>query len=306
MAKTPPIQDIQSGFSSTITLNSNFTALRDAFDNTLSLDGSTPNAMQAELDLANNNIINVSTLEADALLLNGVPITPSNAAGAAFQNITVFGSNLIDDQNASEARTTLGLATVAATGSYTDLINTPTLGTAAATNSTAYATAAQGSLADTSVQVTDTLLTSDWQAGTSTSEAIVSPAKVKAAIDELVPLQTTTGSAPYFGARAWVSFNGYNGSINASGNVTSVTRNGIGDYTITFTTAMPDANYTVHAMPTRNRTDRPYWVYHLQPNSTGDITTSSVRLRGGYVSGTNDGSYNQPSDFPQVSVVIFR
>jgi len=295
MAKTPPIQDIQSGFSSTITLNSNFNALKDAFDNTLSLDGSIPNAMQAELDLSNNNIINVNTLEADALLLNGVPITPSNAAGAAFQNITVFGSNLIDDENASEARTTLGLATVAATGSYTDLINIPSL-----------ATAAQGSLADTSVQVTDTLPTTDWQAGTSTSEAIVSPAKVKAAIDELVPLETTTGSAPYFGARAWVSFNGYNGTINASGNVTSVTRNGTGDYTINFTTAMPDANYTVHAMPTRNRTDRPSWVYHLQPNSTGDITTSSVRLRGGYVSGTNDGTYNQPSDFPQVSIVIFR
>jgi hypothetical protein len=200
MAKTPPIQDIQSGFSSTITLNSNFTALKDAFDNTLSLDGSTPNAMQAELDLANNNVINVNTLEADALLLNGVPITPSNAAGAAFQNITVFGSNLIDDENASEARTTLGLATVAATGSYTDLINTPTLGTAAATNSTAYATAAQGSLADTALQLTDTLLTSDWQAGTSTSEAIVSPAKVKAAIDALSLKETgrdVTGDAGY-------------------------------------------------------------------------------------------------------------
>ena len=145
-----------------------------------------------------------------------------------------------------------------------------------------------------------------WETGTSTTDTLVSPAKVKAAIDAIAPLETTTGSAPYFGARAWVSFNGSNGSINASGNVASVTRNGTGDYTITFTTAMPDANYTVHAMPTRNRTDRPNWVYHLQPNSTGDITSSSVRLRGGYVSGTSDGGYNQPSDFPQVSVTIFR
>ena len=45
-----------------------------------------------------------------------------------------------------------GLATVATTGAYADLSGKPTLGTAAATASTAYATAAQGAKADTSVQ----------------------------------------------------------------------------------------------------------------------------------------------------------
>jgi hypothetical protein len=44
------------------------------------------------------------------------------------------------------------LATVATTGSYTDLSNKPTLGTAAAQNTTAFATAAQGAKADTAVQ----------------------------------------------------------------------------------------------------------------------------------------------------------
>ena len=44
------------------------------------------------------------------------------------------------------------LSTVATTGSYTDLINKPTLGTAAATNANAYATAAQGTKADTAIQ----------------------------------------------------------------------------------------------------------------------------------------------------------
>ena len=33
--------------------------------------------------------------------------------------------------------------------------------------------------------------------------------------------------------------------IRASGNVSSVTRNGTGDYTLNFSTAMPDANYAV-------------------------------------------------------------
>lgn len=55
-----------------------------------------------------------------------------------------------------------------------------------------------------------------------------------------------SGSAPLYGCRAWVSFNGTGTvAINASGNVSSITDNGTGDYTINFTTAMPDANYCV-------------------------------------------------------------
>lgn len=57
-----------------------------------------------------------------------------------------------------------------------------------------------------------------------------------------------SGSAPIFGARAWVNFNGTgatgtNQTIRGQGNVASVYKNGTGDYTITFTTAMPDTNY---------------------------------------------------------------
>lgn len=49
-----------------------------------------------------------------------------------------------------------------------------------------------------------------------------------------------------YGCRAWVNFNGTGTvAIRASGNVTSITDNGVGDYTVNFTTAMPDANYCV-------------------------------------------------------------
>ena len=52
------------------------------------------------------------------------------------------------------------------------------------------------------------------------------------------------GSAPIYGARAWVNFNGTGTvAIRASGNVSSITDNGTGDYTVNFTTAMPDASY---------------------------------------------------------------
>lgn len=52
--------------------------------------------------------------------------------------------------------------------------------------------------------------------------------------------------ATAYGCRAWVNFNGLGTvAIRASGNVSSITDNGVGDYTVNFTTAMPDANYAI-------------------------------------------------------------
>lgn len=51
--------------------------------------------------------------------------------------------------------------------------------------------------------------------------------------------------ATAYGCRAWVNFNGTGTvAIRASGNVSSITDNGTGDYTVNFTNAMPDANYS--------------------------------------------------------------
>jgi hypothetical protein len=59
-------------------------------------------------------------------------------------------------------------------------------------------------------------------------------------------LTTASGSAPSYSARAWVNFNGTGTvAIRASGNVSSITDNGTGDYTVNFTTAMADANYSL-------------------------------------------------------------
>jgi hypothetical protein len=55
--------------------------------------------------------------------------------------------------------------------------------------------------------------------------------------------------ATAYGCRAWVNFNGTGTvAIRASGNVTSITDNGTGNYTVNFTTAMPDGNYTVSGL----------------------------------------------------------
>lgn len=49
--------------------------------------------------------------------------------------------------------------------------------------------------------------------------------------------------------KAWVNFNGTGTvAIRASFNVSSITDNGVGDYTVNFTTALADANYAVSAL----------------------------------------------------------
>jgi hypothetical protein len=60
-------------------------------------------------------------------------------------------------------------------------------------------------------------------------------------------------------AKAWVNFNGTGTvAIRASFNVSSITDNGTGDYTVNFTTAMVDANYSFSAVQNLNRRTS-YW-----------------------------------------------
>lgn len=91
-----------------------------------------------------------------------------------------------------------------------------------------------------------------WDTGTSTTESLISPAKLDAKVRSEL---NATGSAPVYACRAWVNFNGTGTvAIRASGNVSSITDNGTGNYTVNFTTAMPDANYATNATSTTNQT----------------------------------------------------
>jgi hypothetical protein len=58
-------------------------------------------------------------------------------------------------------------------------------------------------------------------------------------------VEKTPGAAPFFGARAFVNFDGLSTppAIRQSGNVSSVVRNAAGDYTVNFLTPLPDAGY---------------------------------------------------------------
>lgn len=63
---------------------------------------------------------------------------------------------------------------------------------------------------------------------------------------DIKPLLNAFGSAPIYASRAWVNFNG-TGTVEilGSGNVSSITDNGVGDFTINYTIPMPHVNYGV-------------------------------------------------------------
>lgn len=72
MAKKPSVTTVASGYQGTAAINSNFSNIRDAFDNTLSLDGSTPNAMLSDFDVNSNDIINANNIYANDVLIDGL------------------------------------------------------------------------------------------------------------------------------------------------------------------------------------------------------------------------------------------
>jgi len=105
-------------------------------------------------------------------------------------------------------------------------------------------------------------------------------------------------SAVAYGCRAWVNFNGTGTvAIRASGNVSSITDNGTGDYTVNFTNAMPDANYSIGGMVQDADTSIDTCVVGIQ--NPGGLASSTARLRTTYGAST---SY----DFTIVCVSVFR
>ena len=110
-------------------------------------------------------------------------------------------------------------------------------------------------------------------------------------------MMNATGSAPMYACRAWVNFNGEDtASIRASGNVSSITDNGTGDYTVNFTTGMEDANYAMSG--SGEDTDGAGDVTIGRPNG-GTKTTTACRIKT-VTSGAN------VDDYPSVEVMFFR
>ena len=125
---------------------------------------------------------------------------------------------------------------------------------------------------------------------TLTNKTLTSPTLATPNINS-AQFATVSGTAPIYPCRAWVNFNGTGTvAIRGSGNVSSITDNGTGDYTANFTTAMSDANYE----PCCNSGYVGDWRLNGRPTSA-----SACQLI------ARNGS-NSPTDVDVLGVVIFR
>lgn len=114
-------------------------------------------------------------------------------------------------------------------------------------------------------------------------------------------IQNTAGVEVYT-AKAWVNFNGTGTpSIRSSGNVSSITDNGLGDYSVNFAVAMPDINYATFGTTKRDVAD--YIVNGVVTLSGLTAqTASSVRFFVRATSDTGSAIYD-----PTVcNIVVFR
>ena len=159
-------------------------------------------------------------------------------------------------------------------------------------NITTTGTISFGTLTDATTSVTS--IKDEDDMSSDDASALATQQSIKAYVDDKSITQTS-GSAPYYGARAWVNFEGSSSgaTIRGSQNVSSVTRNAAGNYTVTLTAAMPDTNYAVVV------------------NAMASDGTGGVRFHGGYPSSTTEvnvyatSDARDGSDLSMWNVVIF-
>jgi hypothetical protein len=114
-----------------------------------------------------------------------------------------------------------------------------------------------------------------------------------------------SGSAPIYACRAWVNFDGTTAGTNpapvtirGSGNVSSVTRNSLGDFTVNFTTAMPDENYAFSAA-TQQNTPEGSTNFSIGWRSGTNKTATQIRLQ-------ILTSAGNAANYTDISLAIFR
>jgi hypothetical protein len=144
-------------------------------------------------------------------------------------------------------------------------------------------------------------VTIDGTSGVSlVQDSIITASKLSLTANS-APIMTAlnaSGSAPIYACRAWVNFNGTGTvAIRASGNVSSITDNGNGDYTVNFTNAMTDANYCIAGTGSGYTTN-------MLPLTPSDFTTARTASAARFVILAINGGAGV--DCVQVGVAIFR
>lgn len=280
-------------------LNSNFDSIDDLLDGTTAI---APNLTEGSWSVGGTAIASTA---AELNILSGVTATSAELNlldGATTATATTIADGdrvIVNDAGTMKQVAMTDLATYF-TGDITTVgaldSGSITSGFGAidngSSNITTTGTVSFGTLTDATTSVTS--IKDEDDMASDDASALATQQSIKAYVDDKSITQTS-GSAPYYGARAWVNFEGSasGATIRGSQNVASVTRNAAGNYTVTLTTAMPDTNYAV--------------LVNVMQNDL----LSGVRFHGGYPSSTTEINVYATNDaragvdYPMWNVVIF-
>ena len=280
-------------------LNSNFDSIDDLLDGTTAI---APNLTEGSWSVGGTAIASTA---AELNILSGVTATSAELNlldGATTATATTIADGdrvIVNDAGTMKQVAMTDLATyftgdITTVGALDSGSITSNFGAInnGSSNITTTGTISFGTLTDATTSVTS--IKDEDDMASDDASALATQQSIKAYVDDKSITQTS-GSAPYYGARAWVNFEGSasGATIRGSQNVASVTRNAAGNYTVTLTTAMPDTNYAV--------------LVNVMQNDL----LSGVRFHGGYPSSTTEINVYATNDaragvdYPMWNVVIF-
>lgn len=286
--------------------NNTMNDLAAALTDSVAADGQT--AMTGNLNLNSNKIVNLATptLSTDAVTKAYADALVGGAG--SFTTLTSSGATTFTAGTASTSTTTgtavitggLGVSGRINAANFDGIVgaNTAAAGSFTTLSATGVTTVQAGTASDPAITTTGDTDTGLYFSAANTLDFSTNGTR-QASITSAGLLQFNSGYgsvATAYGCRAWVNFNGTGVvAIRGSGNVTSITDNGTGDYTINFTTAMPDANYC--AVTTCSRTVE---GGQQKVGNLAQITTSSYRFQ------TTNGNGGSDIDSDPVFVSVFR
>ena len=223
-----------------------------------------------------------------------------SSASLTLGNSTASGTiNIGVGTNAAGITKTVNICTNGATSSN----NNVTIGTSLGTSNITIGATTGISTLNLATGATLTATTKTVNIGTASAAGSTTNITIGSTTGTSTTTINGTVNAPGLtnGVKAWVNFNGTGTvAIRASFNVSSITDNGVGDYTVNFTNALADANYAVTGLANRNAA----WTSGegcLSLDNAQAPTSSNFRIR-------YTGTFNTATayDVSQIQLSILR
>jgi len=276
--------DINNNLAALFSDNSGNTApsVTVAFQDWIDTSGTDP--LWKKRNAANNAWITIATIDGNEILFSGTSTLPDQSGNSGKYLSTDGTAASWGDIFASTAEA----AGTHTTGSVTSGSTTLTVASATGLITGMYVIGEGIAPGTTVSNISGTTITLSGNAGsTLSSDPVGFYISNKALSPGLVAGQL---------CRAWVNFDGTNNNIRASYNVSSITDNGTGDYTVNFATAMPDANYAIIVTAKRGS---------LNEALVGSQSATAAPAAGSCRIITGNGSFTL-SDGEYVNAAIFR